>query len=165
METEKRRPTVVVGEDCGVLLQKKRRPEDGVHRSVPNTTRHVTKKALPRAKCCSVLVCALVSLLHSCSCNCLEMTAASHQVVYAISTPPHGVVHYEYYTQQVPQTTTATPFAAFAQYSSSAPPPSGAIAMDQSADGAAKRLSDGGTQFCLLLRLILYSQFEFFHVY
>uniref|UniRef100_A0A7I4FK94 C3H1-type domain-containing protein n=1 Tax=Physcomitrium patens TaxID=3218 RepID=A0A7I4FK94_PHYPA len=72
------------------------------------------------------------------------MTAASHQVVYAISTPPHGVVHYEYYTQQVPQTTTATPFAAFAQYSSSAPPPSGAIAMDQSADGAAKRLSDGG---------------------
>ncbi|XP_024368800.1 zinc finger CCCH domain-containing protein 8 isoform X10 [Physcomitrium patens] len=73
------------------------------------------------------------------------MTAASHQVVYAISTPPHGVVHYEYYTQQVPQTTTATPFAAFAQYSSSAPPPSGAIAMDQSADGAAKRLSDGVT--------------------
>ncbi|XP_024369139.1 uncharacterized protein [Physcomitrium patens] len=68
------------------------------------------------------------------------MATASQQVVYAMATPPHGVVQYEYYTHQVPQTTTT--YTTPGQYSGSGPPPPGASAMDHCADSAAKRSSD-----------------------
>ncbi|KAG0605041.1 hypothetical protein M758_9G026700 [Ceratodon purpureus] len=65
------------------------------------------------------------------------MATTNQQVVYAMATPPHGVVQYEYYTQQVPYA------SAPVQYATGAPPPPPPAA-DQSGEAAAKRSSEEG---------------------
>jgi hypothetical protein len=65
------------------------------------------------------------------------MATTNQQVVYAVATPPHGVVQYEYYTQQVPYASAAV------QYAAGAPPPP--PPSDQSGEAVAKRSPDEGT--------------------
>lgn len=79
------------------------------------------------------------------------MATANQQVVYAMATPPHGVVQYEYYTHQMPQSTSAYATSVPVQYSGSVPPPppGAAAAAEQNGDGVAKRAADEGTQFLL----------------
>lgn len=83
------------------------------------------------------------------------MATANQQVVYAMATPPHGVVQYEYYTHQMPQqSTTAYATSVPVQYGGSVPPPppgaaAAAAAAEQNGDAAAKRAAEEGTQSLL----------------
>lgn len=86
------------------------------------------------------------------------MATANQQVVYAMATPPHGVVQYEYYTHQMPQqSTSAYATSVPVQYGGSVPPPppgaaAAAAVAEQNGDGAAKRSTDEGTHILFHFR-------------
>jgi len=86
------------------------------------------------------------------------MATTNQQVVYAMATPPHGVVQYEYYTHQMPQSTSAYATTVPVQYGSSVPPPPpGAViaVAEQNGDGVVKHSNDEGTQFFLFENFLL----------
>jgi len=77
------------------------------------------------------------------------MATKNQQVVYAMATPPHGIVQYEYYTHQMPQSASAYATSVPMQYSGSLPPPppgATVVAAEQNGDGVGKHSTDEGTQ-------------------
>lgn len=88
---------------------------------------------------------------------CLAMATTNQQVVYAMTTPPHGVVQYEYYTHQMPQSTSTYTTSIPIPYGSSVPPPPTVVvaAAEQNGDGSVKHSSDEGIQLFPLITLYL----------